>query len=83
MLIIYYILNGCRCITTFEVLYSEKSPGGPFKRVNEIDVIFTSFHHMMSQADRNNVEGWYSIVAVDYWGRYSPGSVPIKHNKTK
>ncbi|XP_058972309.1 alpha-L-iduronidase-like isoform X3 [Pocillopora verrucosa] len=72
-----------RCITTFEVLYSEKSPGGPFKRVNEIDVIFTSFHHMMSQADRNNVEGWYSIVAVDYWGRYSPGSVPIKHNKTK
>ena len=49
MLIIYYILNGCRCITTFEVLYSEKSPGGPFKRVNEIDVIFTSFHHMMSQ----------------------------------
>ena len=52
MLISYYILNGYRCITTFEVLYSEKSPGGPFKRVNEIDVIFTSFHHMMSQGNK-------------------------------
>ena len=38
-----------RCILSFEVLYSVKSSLGPFKRVNEVDIIFTSFHHLLGQ----------------------------------
>ncbi|KAJ7360156.1 hypothetical protein OS493_018146 [Desmophyllum pertusum] len=42
-----------RCILSFEVLYSVKSPRGPFKQVNEVDIIFTSFHHLLSQEDQS------------------------------
>ena len=38
-----------RCILSFEVLYSVKSPRGPYKRVNKVDIIFTSFHHVLDQ----------------------------------
>lgn len=71
-----------RCILSFEVLYSVKSPLGPFKRVNEVDIIFTSFHHVLSQEVRSFAEGWYVIVAVDYWGRRSPTSQPVAINRS-
>ena len=32
--------------------------------------------------DMNYVQGWYSIVAVDYWGRHSPSSLPVTINWT-
>ena len=38
-----------RCILSFEVFYSCKSAHGPFKRVNEVDIIFTSYHHTLSE----------------------------------
>ena len=44
-----------RCILTFEVLFSIKSAKGPFKRVNEVDVIFTSYHHTLSEGEKGNV----------------------------
>lgn len=67
-----------RCILTFEVLFSIKSAKGPFKRVNEVDVIFTSYHHTLSEdKDRSASQGWYAVVAVDYWERRSPISETI------
>ncbi|XP_044184139.1 alpha-L-iduronidase-like isoform X3 [Acropora millepora] len=67
-----------RCILTFEVLFSIKSAKGPFKRVNEVDVIFTSYHHTLSEdKDRSASQGWYAVVAVDYWERRSPISESV------
>lgn len=66
-----------RCIRSFEVLYSVKSSHGPFNRVNEIDIIFTSFHHVLSQDNRRHAQGWYVIVALDFWGRRSLPSDPV------
>ena len=42
-----------RCILTFEVLFSIKSAKGPFKRVNEVDIIFTSYHHTLSEGQKS------------------------------
>jgi len=72
-----------RCILTFEVLYSVKSARGPFHRVNEVDIVFTSFHHLLSQEDMRFPQGWYVIIAVDYWGRRSPTSQPVAISRSQ
>lgn len=32
--------------------------------------------------ERSFAEGWYVIVAVDYWGRRSPTSQPVAINRS-
>ena len=52
----------CRCLLSYQVLYSVKSSHGPFKQVNKVDIIFTSFHHLLSQGTLpQNVE------SCPYW----------------
>jgi len=54
-----------RFLRTYEVLYSA-SPSGPFKRVNESDLLCTAFLHVKAT---KTGKGYYKVRAVDYWGR--------------
>ena len=61
-----------RTIKTYEVLYSENE-NGPYTRVNKPDIICTAFLHSGPQE-----EGYYKVVAVDFWGRRSGDLVHAK-----
>ncbi len=50
-----------RSLQTYEVLFS-RTLSGPFKRVNEQDILCTAFIHPASR-------GYFKVRAVDYWGR--------------
>jgi L-iduronidase len=54
-----------RAIRTYEVCCAP-SPDGPFKRVNEADLLCTAFLHVREASRR---EGYYRVCAVDLWGR--------------
>lgn len=55
---------GSRFIRTYEVLYSE-TPDGPFRRINETDLICTAYLDTSASAGK----GFYRVRAVDYWDR--------------
>ena len=60
-----------RCLHTYEVLRAD-APDGPFVRVNGPDQIDAAYVHV---AER--VAGYYTVRAVDYWGRAGEASDAI------
>jgi len=54
-----------RALRTYEVMYAD-SPDGPYRRVNEPDLICAAYLHVGDSADER---GYYKVRAVDYWAR--------------
>ncbi|XP_053727696.1 alpha-L-iduronidase [Synchiropus splendidus] len=67
-----------KCILTFEVEFSRSRTS--FRRVNEQNVAFSSF--VFSPVDEE-VNGWYRVRAVDYWGRPGRYSLPEEYSEVK
>ncbi|XP_077992746.1 alpha-L-iduronidase-like [Glandiceps talaboti] len=77
--------DGCvnsKCLKTFEVEFSSKSSQGPYQRINDVDLIFTSYFF---SPENNSVDpmtstitGFYRVRAVDYWGRPGEYSLPVQ-----
>ncbi|MBD3319486.1 MAG: hypothetical protein GF350_00145 [Chitinivibrionales bacterium] len=63
-----------RKILTYEVMYSE-TESGSYERVNDADILSTAFVHPGASE-----QGYYTVRAVDYWGRRSYGTGAIRSN---
>lgn len=65
--------TGAFTLHTYEVLYAP-TEGAPFVRVNEADLLDTTFMHVR---DPNPDGGRYRIRAVDVWGNATEGDTPL------
>ena len=64
---------GSNMLLTYEALYSD-SPTGPFRRINDGDLLCMAFLHVKDDAGS---KGYYKVRAVDYWGRAGDDSEVI------
>ncbi|XP_041370687.1 alpha-L-iduronidase-like isoform X2 [Gigantopelta aegis] len=68
-----------KCVLRYEVEFSAKSSGGPYKRINDKDSYFPVFVYSPFPEEPPSdarVCGYYRIRAVDYWKTPGDYSIP-------
>lgn len=67
-MLMMWIYRSGRCIKTYQVLYSKTSEAGPYKMVNDVDIIFTAYHVIVEE-DQGNSPLKYDFLYLisDVW----------------
>ncbi|CAC5399771.1 IDUA [Mytilus coruscus] len=67
-----------KCIWTYEVIFQPKNTKVMI-RINDYDIIVTSFYFTPLEEKDDYVEGTYRVRAIDYNGRTGAVSLPVKY----